>query len=59
MNYHNYYGIIKLIKCMLEILGLQLEISKILKAPKSEIVSAYIRAAKEGKSEAEKILKNK
>ena len=44
---------------MLEILGLQLQISKILTAPKSEIVSAYINAAKEGKSKAYSILKNK
>ncbi|MDQ1281668.1 MAG: hypothetical protein QG630_19 [Patescibacteria group bacterium] len=41
------------------VLGMNLRISRIFKAPKSEIVSAYIRAAKEGKNEAEKILKNK
>ncbi len=44
---------------MLEILGINIKISEILRAPKTEIVSAYIRAAKEGKKEADRILKNK
>lgn len=43
---------------MLEVLGINIKISQILKAPKTEIISSYIRAAKEGKREAETILKN-
>jgi len=44
---------------MLEIFGIKFETGKVLTAPDSPVVAAYIPAAKEGKKEADRILKNK